>query len=314
MLTAEVHQAAATISGDVGEQALEIGENPFEITVTAEDGTEKSYTVIVTRQAQAPLSSDADLKTFSVSPGTLTPAFNADVTEYTVEVPNTVASITLTAEVHHAAATISGDIGEQTLEIGENPFEITVTAEDGTEKSYTVIVTRQAQAPLSSDAGLKTLSVSPGTLTPAFNADVTEYTVEVPNTVASIMLTAEVHQAAATISGDVGEQALEIGENPFEITVTAEDGTEKSYTVIVTREVGTAITESAATSVNVYTDFATNKLFIETGDNTTPLVRFYSPFGGLLLQAQSKEIDLSTLASGVYILKINDKTIKIFKK
>jgi hypothetical protein len=167
---------------------------------------------------------------------------------------------------------------------------------------------------LSSDADLKSLEVSEGDLDPEFSAEVIEYAVEAPYAVTSITLTAEAHHAGADVSGDVGEQTLDVGENSFEITVTAEAGNTKTYTVVVTRQLETAIKETTTASAKVYTDLVTNKLFIETDDNTTPLVHLYNPTGILLLRTQSNEIDLSSLASGVYIVKINDRTIKTFKK
>ena len=44
MITAEANDAAASVSG-AGEVELEQGENEIRITVTAEDGTTKTYTI-----------------------------------------------------------------------------------------------------------------------------------------------------------------------------------------------------------------------------------------------------------------------------
>ncbi|GHT49816.1 hypothetical protein FACS189440_16160 [Bacteroidia bacterium] len=110
------------------------------IIVTTEDGNKTdTCTVTVTR----PLSSDATLSNIEVNQGTLTPAFTPNTTAYTVSVGNAVTSITITAVKNQSAASVSGD-GEKSLNVGTNPFDIVVTAEDGTQNTYTVTVTRSA--------------------------------------------------------------------------------------------------------------------------------------------------------------------------
>jgi hypothetical protein len=88
---------------------------------------------------------------------------------------------------------------------------------------------------VSNDATLGSLTVSAGTLTPAFEASEFEYTVAVDNSVDNITVSATPAHAAATISG-TGSYALPIGNTTINIVVTAEDGTTKDYTVVVTRE------------------------------------------------------------------------------
>jgi hypothetical protein len=69
----------------------------------------------------------------------------------------------------------------------------------------------------------------------------------------------------------------------------------------------------AAGTVKIYPNPVSDRLFIETNGNTSP-VELYSPAGLLLLQTQSNEMDVSTLNSGLYLLKVNDRTIKVIKK
>jgi hypothetical protein len=82
----------------------------------------------------------AKLANLAVSYGTLSPAFNPTQYAYRVIVPLSVDRITLTATPMFGG-TASGD-GEKTLNIGENIFEITATALDGTPRTYTVSVLR----------------------------------------------------------------------------------------------------------------------------------------------------------------------------
>ncbi|MDR0553337.1 MAG: cadherin-like beta sandwich domain-containing protein [Treponema sp.] len=87
---------------------------------------------------------------------------------------------------------------------------------------------------LSEDAALKTLSVSAGSLTPAFSAAAADYTVTVANTVESITVTAEAASGKAAVSGG-GTKSLAVGDNTITVTVTAESGAVKTYTITVRR-------------------------------------------------------------------------------
>ena len=88
---------------------------------------------------------------------------------------------------------------------------------------------------IGTDATLKALSLSAGTLTPAFNPAITAYTASVDNGVTSVTITAGPNDPVVKVIGD-GAHDLKVGDNPFTITVTAEDkSTTKTYTVTVTR-------------------------------------------------------------------------------
>ena len=89
------------------------------------------------------LNNNATLATLTVSEGVLTPTFNNTIYQYTVNVANAVAAITITATPTDPNATVSGATGTHALNTGANTFSITVTAEDGTTKlDYTVTVNR----------------------------------------------------------------------------------------------------------------------------------------------------------------------------
>lgn len=85
------------------------------------------------------------LSTLTVSAGTLTPAFDPAVTEYTLSLPQGTEKLTLTATPSDSNATVQGD-GELTLQEGENTLPLVVTAENGDTKTYTVTA-QVAQAP-----------------------------------------------------------------------------------------------------------------------------------------------------------------------
>ncbi len=83
----------------------------------------------------------------------------------------------------------------------------------------------------SDNNNLASLAISSGELTPAFHAETTEYRVELAATVTSINITASAADAKAKVNG-TGTKALEPGENKFSITVTAENGAVKTYTIV----------------------------------------------------------------------------------
>ena len=85
------------------------------------------------------------LSTLTVSAGTLAPAFDPAVTEYTLSLPQGTEKLTLTATPSDSNATVQGD-GELTLQEGENTLPLVVTAENGDTKTYTVTA-KVAQAP-----------------------------------------------------------------------------------------------------------------------------------------------------------------------
>lgn len=84
----------------------------------------------------------------------------------------------------------------------------------------------------SSDANLSELSISSGELNPAFSADVTNYSVTLGKDVTSVSVNAKANDSKATVSG-TGEQALKAGKNELNVNCKAEDGTVKTYIIVV---------------------------------------------------------------------------------
>ena len=97
-------------------------------------------------------SSDATLKELTVSNCTLSPAFSANVKEYTTNVDFAITSVTVSAIKNHKGASVYVS-GAESLGVGENTVTITVTAENGAKNTYTIKVTR-GKNPLSSDVFL----------------------------------------------------------------------------------------------------------------------------------------------------------------
>lgn len=87
------------------------------------------------------LSANANLKKLSLSKGTLTPTFSADVTSYTANVSNDVTKCSIYATAADSKAKTEGS-GVKTLKVGNNTFTVTVTAQSGAQKKYTIVINR----------------------------------------------------------------------------------------------------------------------------------------------------------------------------
>ena len=91
-------------------------------------------------------------------------------------------------------------------------------------------------AALSADNSLKALTISPGTLSPAFKGSTTKYTATVDNSVTSIAVSATPVNEKATVESVTGNTNLAVGANVVKIVVKAENGTTATYKITVTRQ------------------------------------------------------------------------------
>lgn len=87
-------------------------------------------------------SGDNSLSSLSISPGTLSPAFQYNVVDYTASVGEDVTSVEVNAKPSNETATIESVSGNTDLQAGENTVSIVVKAQDGTTATYKIIVTR----------------------------------------------------------------------------------------------------------------------------------------------------------------------------
>lgn len=94
-------------------------------------------------------------------------------------------------------------------------------------------VTAKAPASYSSDNTLKSLQISPGTLSPAFSPDTITYNATVDADVTELVVSAVANDSAAKVS--ISGRRMDPGSNTTTITVTAEDGSVKKYVIYTTR-------------------------------------------------------------------------------
>jgi hypothetical protein len=196
--------------------------------------------------------------------------------------------------------------------------------EDEEEISITSSITLFAQW-VNSDATLSNLAISEGELTPEFSSTNYNYEASVEFDLLIVTITATVSDENATVTGDTGEKSLDVGENTFIITVTAEDGeTTQDYTIVITRandvNILDVITESGVT---VYPNPTRGELIIDNGQLTIDNVEVYDISGrlvgtypcgrpnsakGLKREGANAEssivINVSSLPKGVYMIKL----------
>lgn len=88
-------------------------------------------------------SSDNTLSSLNVAGVNI--SLEEEVLDYTINVANDVESVDVNAVVNNVAANVSSIVGPEELVEGENIFTVTVTAENGDEKVYTIIVIKEAK-------------------------------------------------------------------------------------------------------------------------------------------------------------------------
>lgn len=91
--------------------------------------------------------SDNNLKSLEVEDVTLDSEFDKDKLEYKAEVENNINKIYISAKANDSKAKVSGT-GSKDLEEGINTFEIVVTAENGSTRTYTITIIRKEENPV----------------------------------------------------------------------------------------------------------------------------------------------------------------------
>ena len=216
-------------------------------------------------------SAAATLSSLNVGQGTLEPSFSPEELDYQVDVASDITSLefslskvdptqtlTVTGVTYQS---VTDDVYSYTvsdLVEGLNPVQIKITSESGTSNTYTLLVNRVGA--ISSNAHLGELTLSSGTLSPAFTSKTAVYDVEVENATRSITITAATADENATMtvngyvmtSGEASEPiSLSVGSNTITILVTAPNGQTKTYIIHVTREAIAPSQDAALTAITI---------------------------------------------------------------
>ena len=193
--------------------------------------TSKAEETEDTTQAE---SSNANLSMLGIRPTEYDfTGFKVGTTSYDVTVPNDVEEVEVYATAQDSKSKISG-LGTKKLTEGLNDLSIVVTAEDGTEKIYTINVTREGATSsnegettdgetTSSGEGLSSLKIGDLELSPAFSTNVYEYTAKYIGEGKEVNVDAVATNSNYTVE-ITGNDNLQEGENVVTILVTDDNG------------------------------------------------------------------------------------------
>ena len=304
------------------------------ITATANDGNggtvEDSFTVRV-KAAPAVASAISDVSSLEAG-GTQDVSLSGVFSDADGD------TLTITAassDNAKATASVAADQSKLTVTgVAEGTATVTVTAQDtdgNTASDAFDVAVSQAPEPAveppeppdekSSDSSLSSLSLSAGSIAPAFSSTTYAYTLAVGNGVSSITVTAEVNHSGASLraglSGSLssatsgtasGAISLAVGTNTVHVEVTAEDGaTQQTYAVTVTRAAqanraptvssgisdATIVNESGTREVSlsgVFSDADSDSLTITAGssDETKATVAVAADYSKLTVTAKAR--------------------------
>ena len=285
-ISASAEDSKASVSG-TGSKSLAYGKNTFKIVVTAENGSKKTYSISVTRPDNR--SKDNNLADLDVSP--LGIKFSNSKTSYSVNAEHDVETIKITAKANDSKATVAGT-GTKTLKDYVNTFTVTVTAENGSKKNYTIkVIRKDAEGNLgfvSKDNLLKSISIVGYEI--EFDKNTLEYSIEVDNLVEKVDISAATNHDAATYEV-VGNDKLKVGLNAIKINVTAESGDVKTYVIHVTRK-NNSPTTTIENLGNTIEKSTADEIIIEIKDANTTL--------------DTKVIDLLKKSKKVYVVNNYD--------
>ena len=215
----------------------------IEIEVKAQNGSVKTYNLIVTRNQ----SNISELTSLSLDGVTLSPLFHGGIYDYTSTVTHDVYGTTITAIPIESDAKVTYFLNNQELvsqtaqlSVGSNVIGIEVTAPDqNTKSTYHVTIIRAG----SNNTRLNGLTTGAG-LQPSFSTENYTYTADVPYSVHATTVTASVYDPYATltingvfIASDIPKDiSLNVGDNLIPIVVTAQNGVDTAtYTVNIQR-------------------------------------------------------------------------------
>ena len=224
VISANATDSKATISG-TGTKSLKYGKNTFNISVSAENGSKRTYSIIVNRLD--PRNTNNYLKSLTIDTGEID--FNRDITNYLIKVEHSVDTINISATVENSKATITGT-GKKTLQDYINEFKIVVTAENETTKTYVVKVARKDKdgnyGKLSSDNSVKSISIDNNDF--RFNNDSKTFNVLVDKDVNYLIIDVVPNDINASVN-IIGNTNLNPGLNKVKVQIIAENESINEY-------------------------------------------------------------------------------------
>jgi hypothetical protein len=162
---------------------------------------------------------------------------------------------------------------------------------------------------LGTDRTLATLTVSVGTLAPAFDKEILEYTVELPAGTSpkdSVEVTATATEATSVITG-TGYVKVPNLTNRATVICTAENANPYYYRITFNRPTGVEETATTTCSCDIYPNPVNDKLVISAADAINN-VTIYNLQGIALMSrivdSRSVELPVGSLNTGIYFIKV----------
>ena len=277
-------------------ELLTTSDNEINILVTAEDGSVRAYTLIVTREK----SDVALLSNLTVTNGSFLPSFSSNVFEYEVTVPVDVTEFNVTATKLEPNSKVTSGEGHYNISTSEKQIEVTVVSEDETKSNTYILNIKRTKSSINT---LSDITVSEGTLTPEFNSNITSYTVNVDGNISSIDVSATLTDSRATIISGTGIHSLNVGDNNIVIRVESESGSILDYNINVIRAKKN-INDLSMIKVDgkEIENFSSDTLEYDLGDVNYSKTK-------INVEAVLKDVDSSVKGDGEISLKTGDNEI-----
>ncbi|MFA7076446.1 MAG: cadherin-like beta sandwich domain-containing protein, partial [Candidatus Izemoplasmatales bacterium] len=295
----------AAVSGSIGTFPLSYGTTSFTVNVVAEDGvSSKTYRINITR------ANDNNNISSILIDGVEIPGFDSSIYSYEIA-PYSFdkQSVLISAVLEDQYANLTG-IGQVNLVDGELRIKVYATSEAGTKgNEYTIILNRTVAY---SDTSLADLVVlGDGSVLAfeegLFNKNRTGYTIilDDTSTLTSIDIQATLLDSRQTLSGHTDIQTLTIKNDEinqtFAITVTSENGAQKTYSITVLK--GSNLSSDASINRVTLTDLAGNQYLV-----FNPLTQVQNE---VILDYQTSVIALNVTANNQNAIVIGNGTFTI---
>ena len=192
--------------------------------------TNKNNSNSNTNKGTSSKSSTNTLSSLIVNNSKMSPSFSKDTTSYNVVVPNGTSKLDIVYTVSDKKSKVSISGNSNLKDGSDNTVIVTVEAEDGSKKSYTLHVTFDKE---SSDNKLKSLDIKESKID--FDQDKYEYNIKVSDKVKKLTIDAIAKDKDSKIE-IIGNNKLSKGNNVVLIKLTNKEGFSTYYKVNVKKD------------------------------------------------------------------------------
>jgi hypothetical protein len=296
--------------------------SPVTYLITAENGTVKTYTILISLAKNSAKEITTFLFTNPVASGVMNGTTISLQVPFGTDVTKLVANFTVSSGATVKIGSVTQTSGN-TVNNFTTPVTYTVYAEDGTSQNYMVIVYVLA-APKSAEKDILTFGITNpytiGVITGTSIAIKVPYGTDVKSLTAFFTLS----PSAIAYIGNVGQitgVSINNFTTPVSYIVTAEDGTTKTYVVTVTIDKNPlGIENVSSSSVSVYPNPSSGVITVHaTPGNLDVRVtdmegREVHSLKNTTYFGEKITLDISNLQTATYLVNITNNGIKTLRK